>query len=174
MKNLVSAVAFSALVLAATPAFAAPTGGRVELLVGYDAVDASIFKDNGVLYGVGAGYDVAVAPSISLGADVEVSDSTMKEDFGGFDVTAGRDLYAGARVSFPVSNAANLYVKGGYTNARVKAEGFDSDNLDGFRLGAGAQFTVAGKVYVGGEYRYSNYQDDVSRNQVALTLGTRF
>ena len=174
MKNLVSAVAFSALVLAATPAVAAPTGGRVELLVGYDAVDASIFKDNGVLYGVGAGYDFAVAPSISLGADVEVSDSTMKEDFGGFDVSAGRDLYAGARVSFPVSDAANLYLKGGYTNARVKAEGAGSENLDGFRLGGGGQFTVAGKAYVGGEYRYSDYQDDVSRHQVALTLGTRF
>ena len=35
---------------------------------------------------------------------------------------AGRDLYAGGRVNFAVSPTANLYVKGGYTNARFKAD----------------------------------------------------
>jgi len=175
VKNFVSAVAFSTLVLAATPAFAAtPTGGRVEAIVGYDHAKASGFKDNGVLYGVGAGYDFAVAPSVSLGVDAEVSDSTVKEDFGGFDVTAGRDIYAGARVSFPVSAAANLYLKAGYTNARIKAEDIGSDNLDGFRIGGGGQLAFSGKAYVGGEYRYSNYQDGFSRQQVALTVGTHF
>jgi len=175
VKNLVSAVAFSVLVLAATPAFAAtPTGGRVEALIGYDHVKASGFKDNGLLYGVGAGYDFAVAPSISLGVDVEASDSTAKEDFFGVDVSSGRDLYAGGRISFPVSTAANLYLKAGYTNARIKAEGFGGDNLDGFRLGGGGQYAFSGKAYVGGEYRYSNYQDGFSRQQVALTVGTHF
>ena len=89
-------------------------------------------------------------------------DSTQKEgDADVAEVKAGRDLYAGGRVSFAVSPTANLYVKGGYTNARFKAtDGVDSfsENFDGFRLGAGGQIAVSGKAYVGGEYRYSNYE----------------
>ena len=50
----------------------------------------------------------------------------------------------------------------------------DSTTLDGYRVGAGAQFNLAGKAYVGGEYRFSDYEEDVSRHQVALTVGTRF
>ena len=93
------------------------------------------------------------------------------------EVKAGRDLYAGGRVSVAVSPTANLYVKGGYTNARYKADdGFDSvsENFGGYRLGAGGQMTVSGKAYVGAEYRYSNYEHGLERNQVALTVGTRF
>ena len=48
------------------------------------------------------------------------------------------------------------------------------ENFDGYRLGAGGQLTVSGKAYVGGEYRYSNYEDGLKRHQVALTVGTRF
>ena len=47
-------------------------------------------------------------------------------------------------------------------------------NLDGVRVGAGLQYAIGGKSYVGGEYRYSNYEADVSRHQLALTVGTRF
>ncbi len=73
-----------------------------------------------------------------------------------------------------ISPTANLYVKGGYTNARIKVDGLGGANGDGFRLGAGAQFSLSGKAYVGGEYRYSNYESDFSRHQLALTIGTRF
>lgn len=188
MKKIVALAGLSIAAIAATPAAAqnaAPTGGRVEALIGYDAVriDLEDFgvdesaKDSGVLFGIGAGYDFAVG-SMSLGVDVEATDSTTKEgDDDTGSLSAGRDLYAGVRASFPVSPTANIYVKGGYTNARLKAE-FEGDsesaNADGFRLGAGAQFIISGKAYVGGEYRYSNYEADLSRHQFALTIGTRF
>ncbi len=104
--------------------------------------------------------------------------STQKEGDEDFaEVKAGRDLYAGGRATFAVSPTANLYLKGGYTNARFKAtDGEDrfAENVDGFRIGAGGQLTLAGKAYVGAEYRYSNYEAGLSRNQVALTVGTRF
>ena len=64
-----------------------------------------------------------------------------------------RDLYAGGRVSFAVAPNANLYVKGGYTNARFKATAgsvSESANFDGYRLGAGGQLGIGGKAYVGG------------------------
>jgi outer membrane immunogenic protein len=180
VNKFILATAASAAFLAATPAFAqaAPTGPRVEALVGYDSVKALGEDDGGVLYGVGAGYDVAVSQGLSVGADVEATDSTQKvgdDDIA--SVKAGRDLYAGGRVNLAISPTANVYAKGGYTNARFKAsDGVDSfsDNFEGYRLGGGAQFAVSGKGYVGGEYRYSNYEDGLKRHQVAMTVGTRF
>ena len=181
MKKILTLTLASAAVLAATPAVAqdatAPAGPRVEAVVGYDKVKALGEKDGGALLGVGAGYDFAVGRAVSIGADVEATESTQKEEAGTVEVKAGRDLYAGGRVNFAVSPTANLYVKGGYTNARFTADdGIDSAsrNFDGYRLGAGGQLAVGGKAYVGSEYRYSNYEDGLSRHQVALTVGTRF
>ena len=191
MKKITGFAAVSTLALAATPALAqtvaaAPAGPRVEAVAGYDrskinlsdfGVDDSI-KDTGVVYGVGAGYDIPLNGNVSVGADVEATKSTIKEDFGaGTELEAGRDLYAGGRVSFGIADNSNVYVKAGYTNFRVKGEAAgvsDSAKLDGYRLGAGAQFGLGGKAYVGGEYRYSDYESDLSRHQLVGTIGTRF
>ena len=184
MNKFIALAGLSLAAIAATPAAAqtetttvAPTGARVEALVGFDRVRVDGAKDSGVLYGIGAGYDFAVG-GMSLGLDVEATDATTKEgDDDTGSVAAARDLYAGLRATFPVSPTANVYLKGGYTNARFKAE-FDGEsesaNADGFRLGAGAQFSLGGKAYAGGEYRYSNYEAGLSRHQFALTVGTRF
>ena len=167
----VAAIAFASPAMAQDAATAtAPAGFRVEALVGWDRPSIDGFHDNGVLFGVGAGYDVAVGNSVSLGVDVEASDSTAKKS----GVSTRRDLYAGGRVNFAVSPNANLYVRGGYTNARFKLDGLGSGNADGFRVAGGGQFGIGGKAYVGGEYRYSNYEAGIERHQVALTLGTRF
>ncbi|UUR08865.1 outer membrane protein [Sphingomonas glaciei] len=196
MKKFVALTAVATVALAATPALAqAPQGPRVEALVGYDALRLDIsdavangkFKDEGVLYGLGVGYDVALGNGVSLGADLEASDSTAKKNTFAGKISAGRDLYAGGRVSFPLgADGSNVYLKGGYTNARftlaetvtrltpVPTYTTYTDNVDGYRLGAGAQFALTGKSYVGGEYRYSNYEGDLVRHQVAATVGTRF
>lgn len=190
IKYLASA-AVAALAFAATPAAAqtAPAGGRVEALVGYDALRVNLedfgtdedLKDNDLFYGIGAGYDFAVGPALSAGIDLEASDSRNRADFDdgeeNVEISTGRDLYAGGRLTLPVGPAANVYAKAGYTNLKVdgEADGIDdSIELDGYRLGAGAQFGIAGKAYVGGEYRFSNYEEDVTRHQFAVTLGTRF
>lgn len=193
MKKIITLTAFSALGALAAPAAAqtapAPVGPRVEALVGYDAlrVDLEDFgiddklRDNDLFYGVGAGYDFPVSPSLSAGVDVELSGSNNKADFDdgeeNAEIRTGRDLYAGGRVSLPVSPRANLYAKAGYTNLEVEGEANgieDSFKLDGYRLGAGGQFGIAGNAYVGGEYRFSDYEDDLTRHQFAVTLGTRF
>lgn len=187
MNKFIALTAVATAALAATPALAqAPQGPRVEALVGYDAVridlsDAGIddkFKDEGVLYGVGVGYDFALGNGASLGVDLEASDSTAKESNIEGTLKAKRDLYAGGRVSFPLgADGSNVYLKGGYTNARFTASDgviSASGNADGFRLGGGAQFALQGKAYIGGEYRYSNYEDGLERHQLAATVGTRF
>ena len=174
MTRITLFAAAAAAIAFATPAMAqnatAPAGFRVEGLVGYDRPGVDGFHSSGVLFGIGAGYDFALGNAVSLGVDAEATDSTAKKS----GVSTGRDLYAGGRVNFALSPTANLYVKGGYTNARFKESGFGGANFDGFRLGAGGQVAVSGKAYVGAEYRYSNYEAGLDRHQVALTLGTRF
>ena len=100
MKKILYATATAAAVLAATPALAqegpiAPAGPRVEAVVGYDRVKALGEKDGGALFGIGAGYDYPVSNAVSIGADIEASESTQKESAGVAEVKAGRDLYAG-------------------------------------------------------------------------------
>nr|NUR37352.1 outer membrane beta-barrel protein [Sphingomonas sp.] len=166
-----AALAFAAPAMAqGAAAPAAPAGFRIELLAGYDHAGTDGFHKDGVLFGAGAGYDLAVAHTVSLGVDAEITGATGNKD----GVKAGRDLYAGGRISFAVAPKADLYVKGGYTNGRITEEGFGGENLDGWRVGVGGQLLVGGGSYVGLEYRYSNYEQNVDRHQAAVTVGHRF
>ena len=193
MMKFAFVTAAAAAALFSTSAMAADiTGARVEGIVGYDSpkindedlegVDVNL---DGITYGLGLGYDFAVGKNLALGIDAEIADSSSDFDYedAGDTVTAsiGRDLYVGGRVTTAVSDNFNLYGKLGYVNTRVKVstdvnatEVSYSENLDGIRAGVGGQFALAGNSYVGLEYRYSNYEQDVSRHQVAATLGFRF
>ena len=167
-----AAIAAVALV-GATPAFAADspsvTGGRVEVLAGWDHVTNSGFKDDGIAFGVAAGYDFELSGTI-LGIEGEVADSTVKK----FGLKAGRDLYAGARIGVEVAPGTLAYAKIGYTNARVTCGSGCGTNLDGIRVGAGVEHQFASRIYVKGEYRYSNYQFGFSRHQLVAGVGIRF
>jgi outer membrane immunogenic protein len=190
MKKLAIVLTAGAALAAAPPAFAQDgaqdgstfTGPRVEALIGYDINKAGSTIDNdanpnddesaeGLLYGIGAGYDLALGNAV-VGVEGEFSDSTAKTkfengDFEGFGlgrVGAGRDLYVGARAGFLVSPRTLIYAKGGYTNARYNVLARDgttrlreSFDADGWRLGAGAEMALGQRTYAKLEYRYSNY-----------------
>lgn len=190
MRSLIlAALAVGAV---ATPALAqesAPfTGARVEGLVGWDRVQANGGHDDGVTYGVAGGYDFQ-SGGLVIGAEGEFNDSTAKSCAGSRTIAdprlcakAGRDLYVGGRVGTVVGGRTLLYAKAGYTNARFKLTGddgvdaitLDRRTLDGLRVGAGAEYAIGPNSYVKAEYRYSNYQDGVSRNQVVGGFGFRF
>jgi outer membrane immunogenic protein len=175
----------------ATPAMAqdAPfTGPRVEGVVGWDRVQGGGSKSDDVMYGINAGYDAQMGGAV-IGAEVEYSDSSNRACSGAKTVAdprlclkAGRDLYAGARVGTVVGGRTLLYAKAGYTNADAK---FTSDNgttettlaknhLDGIRVGAGVEQSLGNRVYLKGEYRYSNYEQGVERHQALAGVGVRF
>jgi outer membrane immunogenic protein len=187
---------FAALVAGAlaAPAMAqdkAPfTGVRVEGLAGWDRPNVSGVKDNGVVYGVGAGFDFQAGGAV-LGVEGEASDSTSKKCVGGFVVSgdracsnAGRDLYVGGRAGAVVGSNTLVYAKAGYSNARVTSNYTGvaggpasfrlSENLDGLRVGGGIEHAVGRNAFVKAEYRYSNYEHDVERHQVVAGFGVRF
>lgn len=175
-------------------------GAKVGLVAGYDSVKLSLDGDSaskgGFVYGITAGYDFDLGKAV-LGIETELADSTAKESvtdiFEAGDeasISASRDLYVGARVGFAVGSNVLLYAKGGYTNVRVKARYADStdnfsgsDELDGYRLGAGAEL-VGQNNFARIEYRYSDYGKysvdgfntgiSASRHQVVATGGFRF
>lgn len=221
MKKIAAMLVAGSTIAIATPAMAQSaddtfTGPRVEPLVGYDDVKAGSSVDDdgnenndqsieGVTYGIGVGYDVDLGGAV-VGVEGEWTDSTAKTefadgDFEGFGfgrVDAGRDLYIGARAGAKVQPDLLLYAKGGYTNAKLNVlanDGvteFDEDyNLDGFRVGAGAEYAMSENSFFKLEYRYSNYKEgevdfdgtlpdserfdvDLDRHQVMAGFGLRF
>lgn len=195
MYKIIGGLFAATLATLATPALAQETpsqgGFRVEGLVGWDRPTIEDEGTDGVLYGVGVGYDVQAGRAV-FGIEGEATDSSADEcaadvAIAGDElcVRAGRDLYVGGRVGALVGRNTLLYAKAGYTNARVSldyedgtastADDFsDHANLDGVRVGAGAQIGLTSNTYLRTEYRYSNYQDGVERHQVVGGFGFRF
>lgn len=166
------------------------TGARVEGILGWDRNQAFDDHEDGVLYGLGAGYDFALGGGTAIaGIEGEINDSSAKVCAGAQTATdpelcarAARDLYIGGRVGTVVGGRTLLYAKAGYTNGRYK---FTSDNgsnrttlakddLDGVRVGAGAEYALSPNTFVKAEYRYSNYEQGVTRHQVVGGFGMRF
>ncbi|KEQ52792.1 outer membrane protein [Sphingobium chlorophenolicum] len=205
-----AAVASPALAQEPNPTF---TGPRVEAILGYDRTGAGSSVDNdndrddqsidGLLYGVGAGYDVNLGSAV-IGVEGEYTDSTAKssrtdftDQFGFGRVKQGRDLYIGARAGILASPNTLVYVKGGYTNTKLNVLAGDTNQetdtnfkLDGWRIGAGVERAINANTFAKLEYRYSKYEDahidfangassdefgiDTDRHQVVASVGWRF
>lgn len=190
MRKLVAST-IAALVVA-TPAFAqdrAPfTGARVEGLAGWDRVQGNGGHDDDISYGAAVGYDMQLGGAV-VGLEGEVGDSRNKVCSGSSTLAdprvclkAARDLYAGGRIGAVVGGKALLYAKAGYTNFRSKITSDDGTaqttlakgDLDGVRVGAGAEYMLSPNLFVKTEYRYSNYESGVERHQVVGGFGIRF
>lgn len=172
MRTLYVAVA-AAAALAATPAFAqdnppAFNGAHIDAMVGIDQIRGGGDHETGVAFGIAAGYDIRKNNAV-FGVELEAADSTISDS----GVSANRDLYAGLRVGAVISENALLYAKAGYTNARASFAGTGT-NFDGIRAGAGIEWAVGRHLSIRGEYRYSNYEDGLSRHQGVMGLGYRF
>ncbi|MCI4589914.1 porin family protein [Sphingobium sp. BYY-5] len=212
VATLLAGVTVSAPALAqdAAPSF---TGPRVEGILGWDHTGAGSSVDNdngrddesinGLLYGVGAGYDVNLGGAV-VGVEGEWTDSTSKssrrdftDQFGFGRVKQGRDLYVGARAGILANPSTLLYVKGGYTNTKLDVLAGDTDEttdtsfkLNGWRVGAGVERAINANTFAKIEYRYSKYDDahinfadgttsdqfgiDTDRHQVVGSVGWRF
>ncbi|KEZ19670.1 Opacity protein antigens-like protein [Sphingobium yanoikuyae] len=186
MKSITFFIASAVLCFVSAPTFAqdyAPfTGAHAEIITGYDVVDAKGVKSaDGLLYGLNAGYDFALSGLI-LGIEGEISDSTTRLHVAGGKSETDRDLYVGGRIGVPLGSKALAYMKAGYSNARMEYEASDGegglirggDNGDGLRLGAGLEYRIAEKLFLKGEYRYSDYEAGVSRHQLVTGIGLRF
>ena len=187
MRNIAFATLLAATV--AAPAFAqdaaAPfTGPRIEALVGVDQL-RGLGSNEGVTYGVGAGYDIQVDGPRGpiLGLETSLTDSNAKMCVGALPgrqcQTAGRDIYVGGRAGAPVLPNTLLYVKAGYTNATFTqklASGprLRKGNYDGWRVGGGIEYALTSSMFVKAEATVSDYTDGFTRRQAVAGFGMRF
>ncbi len=175
MKPLLFAMALGA---AAAPASAAEfVGPRIELHAGWDRAGIDGETEDGVVYGGGIGYDVAVGDAATFGIEAGVDFATTDVAVGGGELQAKRDIEASARLGFRLGEQMLLYAKAGYTNARVTAAAFGfslSDELDGVRVGVGGEYAYSDQGFAKVEYRYSNYESGFERSQLLFAIGARF
>lgn len=155
---------------AAAPSATPFTGPHVEAIAGYDNTDVGpgLGAANGFLYGVAAGFDLALG-DMRLGGEIEADGSTARQEIGGVDRRVGRSLYAGLRAGLVVAPRLLAYAKGGYANGR-----FGDYTGGGFRIGGGGEFLLSPETFIRAEYRYSDYGRS-ARGQTWVTgLGYRF
>jgi len=211
---LLTAVALTA----AAPALAQteptpPVGPRIEARVGFDRVVLGVHASDdlndesvsggksGVTYGGEIGYDLRAGQYATIGVYAGIEGASTKEctELYGSDeacLKAGRNITAGVRAGYMFSRTGLLYVKGGYTNGRLRltyrdatdgSNNFDEGtNRDGFHVGAGAEMGFSRNFYGKLEYVYTNYNSfdvddgttsgnlDFDRHQVVAGFGVRF
>lgn len=187
--NFLIAGAMLAVIFTASASSASANGFRVELHGGWDRPVAEGTGDSGLLYGFGVGYDVGLSKNVFAGVEANADFSTTRECADAVLVSgdrlcvkAGRDLSLIARAGVEVAPGSKLYALAGWTNARFRADyslpsgtsTSESQNLDGWRIGAGFQQSLGTGLHAKLEYRYSDYQEDRSRHQIVAGLGVSF
>lgn len=166
MKTIVLAT-LAALASMATPALAQDfTGARVGATVGYDNVQG--VED--VAYNAVVGYDLAVAPKVTLGAEATLGDSTVSSA----GVKASRDVAVSLRAGYALTPRILAFGKVGYATTRVEALG-TSANFEGVRFGGGLEMAVAKNTYISAEYARTEYEAGIGgRDQALVGVGFRF
>jgi outer membrane immunogenic protein len=173
-------------------------GGWNSTSIGYVDAFGTNFENSSSAFGYGAevGYDFPISETVIIGVLGNVSGSTQSYTdmlcpdgtsaclLGRPNVNAnmGVNFSAMARAGFKVADSTLLYGGLGYANQNVKyyitpvggVTVEDSQSYGGFRLAAGIEQAFGESFYGKVEYRYTNYQDDVSTNQVWGGFGMRF
>lgn len=206
-NDMKTTLSMLALALTATPALAQTSGPRVELTTGYDVLTSGDALEGaaddipdtlgGLRVGATFGYDLAVSPRVTIGAEVGVGTTvtgTARSSFAGdtLELRDGRDLDVSARLGWIAAPRTVLFVKAGYANSRATAvlrekvgTGFETTryggNGSGLRLGGGVEHGIGRGLYVKAEYRWTRYgreeieyQSRTQRHQLLAGIGTRF
>ena len=199
MRNLAISMLAAAAAFA-TPASAqdapggpatAPTfsGFHVEALLGWDHTEILDDDQGAPLYGIGLGYDYQTGRAV-LGLEAEASESNNNGCLGNIIASGdrlctetGRDLYIGARAGIIVGPRVLLFAKSGYVITRFNEE-YDPGgggavitshfNLDGLRVGGGAEFAISRNVFIRAEGRYTDYHNGGNRGALLGAFGFRF
>ena len=146
-------------------------------------------KKESVTGGIFAGYDKAINARFVVGAEAGLnfaSDDEVQASAAGnnYSIDPKYSFDLTARAGYLVNPQTLIYVRGGYTNARVhttvtNAAGIKSasDNEDGWLAGAGVERQITQNVSARVEYRYSKFGENGGKDQrhrVLAGLSYRF
>lgn len=159
MNKVISLAAALTLLAAPSVAMAGDFDGfRIGATAGLDDVTSAPDATD-VTYGVDAGYDVNVSGPLYVGVEASLD-----------NVFDRRDVGAAVRVGLQVADPVLVYGKVGYANFK---DSFSRD-LDGLRLGAGVETSIAGNLYGKVEYRYTDFEAGVGKHGGLVGIGLRF
>jgi outer membrane immunogenic protein len=134
--------------------------------IGYDKYRGQ----DGVSYGVDAGYDLAATPNLRAGVDVSLGDSST--DGAGFK--ASRDLAASLRLGYVVNPKILAFSKVGYASSRLETAGTGAA-FEGVRFGGGLEYAVTPNTYISAEYARTEYEQNLGgRDAGTVGVGFRF
>jgi outer membrane immunogenic protein len=145
---------------------------------------------NGFRAGAFAGYNYEIAPSIVAGLEADLGydgTRTTTQSFGSL-LTGGLETSVRGRLGYSYGSAL-IYLAGGYTGTsfNLKKGAFSANQwLNGWTVGAGADYAIFDNVFLRGEYRYSKYVEkdisfanvinktEVSRQTLNIGVGVKF
>ncbi len=157
---------------------------------GHYNTTTDIVSGHGATIGAFVGYNAEVMPSVVVGLDAELGYDTTRAQTNSFGtiLSGGLETSVRARLGYAMDRTL-LYVAGGYTGATIKLNqgAFAANNwLNGWTIGAGADYAVTDQVFVRGEYRYSrfgakdmsfanvNNHINLSRHTAKVGVGAKF
>lgn len=175
MKLTQTTTAFLLLAGLATPALAEAPQLRGTVIGGLERTDSAPGAGavDGVYYGVQLGADWDLG-GIKVGVEAELGDSTANAPNLGNQ--ANQSLFANAalRLAVPITDGSRVFVRGGYAYHKIDYAVGPAFEGHGYTLGGGAELDLGQRLFVRGEYRYSDYGQSVRGQHFVAGLGFRF
>lgn len=156
MKTIAIAAAAVAAAFA-TPSMARDFAGpRVEVTAGADDVTGGVDPTD-ITYGAAIGYDVQLG-KVVLGVEGTAANVFDRADLG----VAGR-------LGYTLNDNVLAFGRAGYTSLDLGRR-----TAEGLTVGGGLEVQLAGDLYTGVEYRYTDFEAGVGRHGGLVKLGLRF
>jgi outer membrane immunogenic protein len=148
------------------------SGGYAGVISGYGwgEADASVVQLNldGARLGGFAGYNFEISPNVFLGVEGEIAydwnedTRTVSGQNGTITVSSGLNAAARARLGYGTERAL-FYLAGGYTVTELNGESTlvakQDETMNGWTVGAGADYAVTDRLITRLEYRYTDFGD---------------
>lgn len=175
MKPYQTAAAFVLFAALATPALAGGPQLRGAVIAGLERTDSAPGSgaEDGFYYGVQVGADWDLG-GIKAGVEAELGDSTANAPNLGNQANQSLFANAAVRLAVPVTDGARVFVRGGYAYHKIDYATGPSFDGHGYTLGGGAELDLGERMFVRGEYRYSDYGQTVRGQHFVGGLGVRF
>lgn len=178
IRTAISAAAI--LLVCASPALASPAlassiGLRATALAGFERTDAApgAGASDGVYYGGQLGYDWQLGPVVA-GVEGDLGGSSAVQIIGTRRADQGVFLSAAVRLAVPVTDRLRGFLRAGFAYHAVTYDTGRAFHGSGWTLGGGGEADVTRRVFVRGEYRFSDYGQTVRGQQFLLGAGLRF
>ncbi|MEN2785615.1 outer membrane protein [Sphingomonas qilianensis] len=102
---------------------------------------------------------------VAVRAGVLVTPQLLVYGKGGFVNNEQRKSFTGSAIAAPAGGGNLATGVGGY---------YDHFNTDGYQVGGGVEYSLTDQFYVNGEYKFSQYSDNTSRQRALIGVGFRF